>query len=141
MGKFMAREYVTLRGRKVNDEILWNETSVSRMQLTSAVVRVTRKAGRYQILGFAMTDGTSLKSAEVRIDNGEWQPATIDPASTSYSWKLFTIPWESPAKGEHTLASRAMDINGKIQPTEEDLGLKKTRWENNGQIIRRVLIS
>jgi len=141
MGKFMAREYVTLRGHKVNDEIFWNETSVSRMQLTSAVVRVTRKAGRYQILGFAMTDGTSLKSAEVRIDNGEWQPATIDPASTSYSWKLFTIPWESPAKGEHTLASRAMDINGKIQPTEEDLGLKKTRWENNGQIIRRVLIS
>jgi DMSO/TMAO reductase YedYZ molybdopterin-dependent catalytic subunit len=141
MGKFMAREYVTLRGEKVSDEIIWNETSVSKMQLTSAVVRVTRKAGRYQILGFAITDGTSLKSVEVRIDNGEWQSATIDPSSTSYSWKLFTIPWESPAKGEHTLASRAIDINGKIQPTEEDLGLKKTRWENNGQIVRRVLIS
>jgi DMSO/TMAO reductase YedYZ molybdopterin-dependent catalytic subunit len=140
MGKFMAREYVTLRGLKVHDEILWNETSVSRMQLTSAVVRVTRKAGKYQILGFALTEGTPLKSVQVRIDSGEWQAASIDPSSTSYSWKLFTLAWESPAKGEHTLASRAIDINGNIQPTEEDLMLKKTRWENNGQILRRVLV-
>jgi DMSO/TMAO reductase YedYZ molybdopterin-dependent catalytic subunit len=141
MGKFMAREYVTLRGHKVNDEILWNESSVSRIQLTSAVVRVTRKAERYQILGFALNDGTPLKTVEVRIDNADWQPATIDPAPTSHSWKLFTIPWESPAKGEHTLTSRAIDINGTIQPTEEELVFKKTRWENNGQIVRRVLVS
>lgn len=141
MGKFMAREYVTLRGQKVNNEMIWSETSVSRMQLTSAVVRVTRKAGRYQILGFAMTDGTPLKSVQIRIDNGEWKTATIDPASTTYSWKLFTVGWESPTKGEHTLVSQAIDINGNTQPTEEDLGLKKTRWENNGQIVRRVLVS
>jgi len=141
MGKFMAREYVTLRGHKVNDEILWNETSVSRMQLTSAVVRVTRKAGRYQILGFALSDGTTLKSVEVRIDGSEWRSATIDPTSTPYSWKLFTIPWETPAKGEHTLASRAIDVHGSIQPTDEELELKKTRWENNGQIVRKVLVS
>ena len=141
MGKFMAREYVTLRGQKVNDEILWNETSVSKMELTSAVVRVTRKAGQYEILGFALTDGTPLKFVQVRIDNGEWQTASIDSTSTPYSWKLFRMDWKAPAKGEHTLASRATDINGKIQPTEEELELKKTRWENNGQIVRRVLVS
>jgi DMSO/TMAO reductase YedYZ molybdopterin-dependent catalytic subunit len=141
MGKFMAREYVTLRGDKVDGEIVWNETSVSKMQLTSAVVRVTRKGGLYEIVGFALTDGTPLKSVQVRIDDGEWQSATIDSTATSYSWKLFRMPWKTPPKGEHGLVSRAVDINGRIQPTEEDLELKKTRWENNGQIVRRVLVS
>jgi hypothetical protein len=111
------------------------------MQLTSAVVRVTRKGNLYEIVGFALTDGTPVKSVQVRIDDGEWQSAIIDSTATSYSWKLFRIPWKAPTKGEHALVSRAVDINGKIQPSEEDLELKKTRWENNGQIVRRVLIS
>lgn len=140
MGKFMAREYVTLRGRKVGDETLWNETSVSRIQLKSMVARVTRMGSKCTILGFAMNDGTPLRSVEVRIDSGPWQTATIDKSSTAYSWKLFTLNWEDPTSGEHTLVSRAIDATGNIQPTEEELELKKTRWENNAQFARKVMI-
>ena len=140
MGKFMAREYVTLRGHKVGEETLWNETSVSRIQLKSMVARVTRTGNKCKILGFSMTDGTPLKSVEVRVDNGPWQAATIDKSSTSYSWKLFTLNWESPTPGEHTIVSRAIDATGNIQPTEEELELKKTRWENNAQFERKVMI-
>ena len=141
MGKFMAREYVTLRGHQVTGETIWNETSVSRMQLKSMVARVTRTGDRYKVLGFALTDGTPLRAVEVRIDNGPWQPATIDLSSTPHSWKLFTVIWQSPARGEHTIVSRAIDVNGSVQPTDEELGLKKTRWENNGQVARKVMIA
>jgi DMSO/TMAO reductase YedYZ molybdopterin-dependent catalytic subunit len=141
MGKFMAREYVTLRGNPVGNEVIWNETSVSRIQLKSVVVRVTRTGRQVKILGFALTDGTPLKTVEVRIDNGGWQPATLDKSSTPYSWKLFTHVWESATPGEHTIVSRAIDANGSVQPTEEELELKKTRWENNGQFPRKVAIT
>lgn len=140
MGKFMAREYVTLRGHKLGNDVVWNETSVSRMQLKSMVARVTRTGSTCKVLGFALTDGTPLKAVEVSIDNGPWKPATLDKSNTPYSWKLFSYRWEGVQPGEHTLVSRAIDAHGNIQPKETDLELKKTRWENNGQYVRKVLI-
>ncbi|MCI0621298.1 MAG: molybdopterin-dependent oxidoreductase [Acidobacteria bacterium] len=141
MGKFMAREYVTLRGDKIGSGVAWNETSVSRMQLKSMVARVTRSGSTLKVLGFALNDGTPLKSVEVSIDNGPWKPAALDKSNTPYSWKLFTYRWEGTQPGEHTLVSRAIDANGRVQPTEGELESKKTRWENNGQYVRKVLIS
>ena len=35
MGKYMAREYVTLRGMRNGENVIWNESSVSRMRLKS----------------------------------------------------------------------------------------------------------
>jgi hypothetical protein len=77
----------------------------------------------------------------VRIDNGGWQPATLDKSSTAYSWKLFTHVWESAMPGEHRIVSRATDANGNVQPTEEELEPKKTRWENNAQFLRKVVVT
>jgi hypothetical protein len=47
-----------------------------------------------------------------------------------------------PAPGEHTIRSRAFDMNGSMQPAPDDpfLASKRTYWESNGQITRRVLI-
>jgi DMSO/TMAO reductase YedYZ molybdopterin-dependent catalytic subunit len=141
MGKFMAREYVTLRGESLGDGILWNETSVSRMQLKSMIARVTRTGTTCNVTGFALNDGTPLRAVEVSIDSGPWNRATLDKSNTPFSWKLFTYRWEVVRPGEHTLVSRAIDINGNIQPTDAELELKKTRWENNGQYLRKVVVS
>ena len=141
MGKFMAREYVTLRGLQSSEGIVWNETSVSRIQLKSMVARVTRRGRRCKILGFVLNDGTPLSSVEVRIDEGPWLPATIDRSSTAYSWKLFTYYWENAPRGEHRILSRVIDAYGRVQPEEKDLELKKTRWENNAQFTRTVMIA
>jgi len=141
MGKFMAREYVTLRGDKLGGDMAWNETSVSRMQLKSMVARVTRTGSNCKVLGFALNDGTPLKTVEVSIDSGPWRLATLDKSNTPYSWKLFTYRWEGAQPGEHTIASRAVDVRGNVQPTEAELESKKTRWENNGQYVRKILIS
>lgn len=141
MGKFMAREYVTLRDEAVGDNVKATETSITRMKLKSVIGRVTRGPAHHTIHGFALTDGTALDRIEVQIDDGPWNRATLDARNTRYSWQLFTYPWEGATAGEHTITSRAIDTNGKVQPAQADLEAKKTTWENNGQFPRRVMVS
>ena len=92
-------------------------------------------------LGACAHDGTPLRSVEVKVDNGPWERATLDPANTQYSWKLFTYAWKGAAAGEHTLVSRVTDENGVVQPTEAELARKKTFLEDNSQYPRRVRIA
>jgi DMSO/TMAO reductase YedYZ molybdopterin-dependent catalytic subunit len=140
MGRFMARDYVTLSRREIGGVERWEERSVTRMQLKSSIVRVTRRRNRYNIRGFVLNDGTPLRAVEVSIDGGPWQEATIDPRSSRYSWKLFDLEWRDPSPGEHTLVSRAIDENGQVQATLDELPEKPTRWENYGQFPRTVRI-
>jgi hypothetical protein len=140
MGRFMARDYVTLRGESVGDTTVWNETSVSRIRLKSAIGRVTRMGATIKATGFALTDGTGLKTVEVKVDDGPWKPAVLDKRNTRYSWQLFTYELTGAQPGEHTIVSRATDTRGEVQPVEEDLRGKKTRWENNGQFVRKFKI-
>jgi DMSO/TMAO reductase YedYZ molybdopterin-dependent catalytic subunit len=142
LGKYQARWYRTLRGETIGGETIWMETSVTHMQLKSFIARVTADAGRHKVLGVVLNDGTPIKSVEVRVDDGPWQPATIDPATNSkYSWKLFTYSWNGATPGEHTLVSRVTDVTGKVQPTAEDIANKKTFLEDNSQHPRKVMIS
>jgi len=142
LGKFQARWYRTVKGEMIDGQMTWNETAVTHMQVKSFIARVTREGNRCKVLGVALTDGTPLKSVEVRVDEGPWQAATIDPATRAkYSWKLFTYVWNDVTPGEHTLVSRATDLNGKVQPTEKDLENKKSFLEDNSQHPRKVMIS
>jgi len=140
MGRFMARDYVTLRGQQVGDATVWNETSVGRTRLKSAIGRVTRTGTALKATGFALTDGTALKSVDISVDGGAWKPAVLDKRNSRYSWQLFTYDWSGAQAGEHTIVSRATDVKGEVQPTEDDLKGKKTRWENNGQFVRKFKI-
>jgi DMSO/TMAO reductase YedYZ molybdopterin-dependent catalytic subunit len=142
LGKFQARWYRTLRGETINGEMKWTETAVTHMQLKSFIARVARDGSGHKVLGVVLNDGTPIKSVEVRVDDGPWQPATMDPAtSAKYSWKLFTYAWTGARPGEHTIVSRVTDITGKVQPTAEELETKKTFLEDNSQFPRKVMIS
>jgi DMSO/TMAO reductase YedYZ molybdopterin-dependent catalytic subunit len=142
LGKYQARWYRTLRGEMINGELKWTERAVTHMQLKSYIARVTRQGDRYNVLGVVLNDGTPVKSVEVRIDEGPWQPATMDPATSGkYSWKLFTYTWTGATPGEHTLVSRVTDAMGQLQPTVEDLETKKSFLEDNSQHPRKLTIS
>ena len=142
LGKFQARWYRTLRGEMIDGELKWTEAAVTHMQLKSFIARVTRDGGRLKVLGVVLNDGTPLKSVEVRVDAGPWQPATMDPSTSGkYSWKLFTCAWDGASPGEHTLVSRVTDVNGQVQPTEKELETKKTFLEDNSQFPRKVMVS
>jgi DMSO/TMAO reductase YedYZ molybdopterin-dependent catalytic subunit len=141
MGRFMARDYVTLSRRDVGGVERWEERSVTKMRLKSSIIRVTRSDGFYQITGFVLNDGTPLRSVEVKIDDGAWQRAEIDPASSRYSWKLFNYSWRDPAPGAHTIVSRVTDVDGRVQATPDQMPQKPSRWENYAQFPRTVTIA
>jgi DMSO/TMAO reductase YedYZ molybdopterin-dependent catalytic subunit len=141
LGKFQARWYRTLRGEMINGEMKWTETAITRMQLKSFIARVTSDGSRHKVMGVVLNDGTPIKSVEVKVDDGPWQPATLDPATNAkYSWKLFTYTWNGATPGEHTLVSRVTDAKGEVQPTAEELEVKKTFLEDNSQHPRKVMI-
>jgi DMSO/TMAO reductase YedYZ molybdopterin-dependent catalytic subunit len=145
LGNYQARWYRTLRGvggtGEDNDkDTQWVETEVTHMQLKSVIARVRKTGGSHQILGFVLNDGSPLKSVEVSIDGGAWQPAALDKSNTQFSWKLFTYDWSGAAPGEHTIVSRATDSNGATQPDTAGLKRKKTFLEDNAQFPRKVMI-
>jgi hypothetical protein len=126
----------------IDGEMKWKETAITHMQLKSFIARVTRDASGHKVLGVVLNDGTPLKSVEVRVDDGPWHAATLDPATSGkFSWKLFTYTWNGATPGEHTLVSRVTDATGKVQPTEEELETKKTFLEDNSQFPRKVMIA
>ncbi len=146
MGRFMARDYVTLRGERRGDETVFVETSVNRMNLKSIIARVTRQPTKSGVVpvkafGAAWSDGTEIKSVEVKVDEGKWRPAVLDKAPRDkYSWVFFSIDLGDLKPGKHTLVSRATDANGRVQPAAEDdeIALKKTYWEAYQQWPREI---
>ncbi len=137
MGRFMARDYVTVRGERLGEEIVYVESSVTRIQLKSVVARVTRqRTSDNQVsakaFGVAWDDGTGIAKVEVKVDDGRWQTAVLnDEPRSKYGWTFFSIDLGQLSSGQHTIVSRAIDINGRIQPAAEDdeIALKKTYWE------------
>jgi DMSO/TMAO reductase YedYZ molybdopterin-dependent catalytic subunit len=142
LGKFQARWYRTLRGEMIDGEMKWKEAGITHMNPKSFIARVTKDGSRHKVLGVALNDGTPLKVVEVKIDQGPWQVATMDPSTKDkFGWKFFTYAWNGATPGEHTLVSRVTDATGKVQPTEQELETKKSFLEHNPQSPRKVMIS
>ena len=148
MGRYMARDYVTVRGERRGDEIVFLETSVARMNLKSVIARVTRRPATngsipLKAYGAAWSDGTEIKRVEVQIDGGEWRTATLDKEPRSkYSWVFFSIDLGVVPPGKHVVVSRAIDAHGKVQPAADDdeIALKKTYWEAYAQWPREITL-
>jgi DMSO/TMAO reductase YedYZ molybdopterin-dependent catalytic subunit len=145
-GRFMARDYVTIRELGLGTgEVVWTATGIGPARLKSAPAKVTRRDGRYTIIGVAW--GAPVQAVEVSIDGGGWTPATLygrSPrgGSRGYAWRFWTFDWGTPAEGQHTIASRAIDVDSDIQPApgDEVIAARRTFWENNGHITRRIII-
>jgi DMSO/TMAO reductase YedYZ molybdopterin-dependent catalytic subunit len=140
MGRFQARDYVTIMGRQNGDKTEWVETSVTKIRTKSMIARVTRQAtGALSVFGVAMTDGTPLKSIEVQLDEGAWVQAKLEKPANPYAWTWFRAELPAPAAGAHSVASRATDALGRTQPA--NLDMKKTNWENNAIWRRQIQIA
>jgi DMSO/TMAO reductase YedYZ molybdopterin-dependent catalytic subunit len=142
LGKFQARWYRTLKGEMINGEMKWVETAITHLQIKSFVARVTKAGNQHKVLAIALNDGTPLKAVELKVDDGPWQAMTADPSTNAkYGWKFYNYTWNGAPAGEHTLVSRATDVNGQVQPTEKDLENKKTFLEDNSQHPRKLTIA
>jgi DMSO/TMAO reductase YedYZ molybdopterin-dependent catalytic subunit len=148
-GRFMARDYVTVREEARDRTSVWTFATVRHDRLKSAPAKVTRRNGHYAIMGAAW--GAPIAEVEVRIDDGPWMTAALDDppprkrgsrGRSEFAWRFWTLDWGRPTPGEHAITSRAFDVDGNLQPAPNDprLAGKVTFWESNGQITRRVRI-
>lgn len=123
-GQHMARNYLSLRAVETPDGPIWLDMSISRTNMKSVVARVTRKragAGwQYRIAGAAWGGQTPIESVELQVDDGGWRKASIDERGGRYAWLLWSTVVRDLAPGPHTLVSRAIDANGRRQPTAEE---------------------
>jgi DMSO/TMAO reductase YedYZ molybdopterin-dependent catalytic subunit len=148
-GRFMARDYVSIREEDRGGDTVWTFTSVTHERLKSAPAKVTRRGDKYTVMGAAW--GAPIAKVEVQVDDGAWQATKLarhlsrgngSRHGDESAWKFWTLDWGTPAAGEHAIRSRAYDRDGNVQPTPEDPSItnRRTFYENNGHITRRVLI-
>jgi DMSO/TMAO reductase YedYZ molybdopterin-dependent catalytic subunit len=149
MGRFMGRDYVTVRGERRGGEVVFVETSVTRMNLKSIVARITRRPAKNGAIplaayGAAWDDGTGIQKVQVKVDDGKWQDTTLDEQPRAkFSWVFFSIDLGALAPGKHTVVSRAIDVKGRVQPpaADDEIALKKTYWEAFQQWPREIEVS
>ena len=142
MGRFMAKDYVTLREEERDGRVTLTQTSVGRTLIKSMPVKVTRKDGQYRVVGAAW--GAPIDRVEVQVDGGAWMPATLDRTEKAeFAWTPWSLTWTDARPGTHTVTSRAIDTQGNIQPAMDDprITRKKTYWESNGQVGRRIQLT
>ena len=125
-------------GRQLGDQVEYTETSVGRQRIKSVVAHVSRANGRIKVFGAAWSDGTPLKTVDVKIDDGAWQTARLDRQPNPFAWTFFTLETGALPTGEHKVVSRATDARGRSQPASLDL--KKTYWEDNAQFTRTIAV-
>ena len=93
------------------------------------------KAGTVHILGVAFGGLNAVAKVEVSLDGGKtWTAARfVGPDLGKYAWRQFAFAAQMPA-GEFTLASRATDSAGNVQPeqrVENAGGFNNTSWADH----------
>jgi DMSO/TMAO reductase YedYZ molybdopterin-dependent catalytic subunit len=77
-----------------------------------------RENGVVPLGGIAFAGNRGIASVEVRVDDGDWQPAMLDPHNDPLTWRFWRFDWAAQP-GKHTLAVRAVDGTGQPQTEQE----------------------
>ncbi len=70
------------------------------------------------IAGVAWAQHTGVEKVEVRIDKGQWMPATLAPAISDDTWLQWSMPWTPGEAKVYLIESRVTDKNGTVQSGE-----------------------
>ncbi|SDQ58581.1 molybdopterin-dependent oxidoreductase [Microbacterium sp. cf332] len=74
-------------------------------------------AGTVAVAGMAWAQTVGIERVEVRIDDGDWQAATLSTPINADTWVQWVLEWQAEA-GTHYVEVRAVNKNGDTQ-TEE----------------------
>lgn len=95
-------------------------------------------AGELQVYGTAFAGRDPIASVEVRVDDGPWQPATLDYRGGPDVWTLWHIPWEAGV-GEHTVQARCLTESGaKSDPRPEGDGAWAAGYNGSMALIYTI---
>jgi len=80
------------------------------------------------IRGFALSGAPDIAKVEWTEDGGAtWSEAALDPRREPYAWRLWSFRWTPKEAGTATLAVRATDGRGAVQP-------KEAAWNPSGYL-------
>jgi DMSO/TMAO reductase YedYZ molybdopterin-dependent catalytic subunit len=79
----------------------------------------SRGSGDVLIGGVAWAPQRGIRSVEVRIDDGPWQPAVLGPDANVDYWRQWYLRWPATEAGEHRVTVRATDGTGAVQSSED----------------------
>ncbi|MCX5044334.1 molybdopterin-dependent oxidoreductase [Aldersonia sp. NBC_00410] len=89
--------------------------TASRIEVPASFARVA--PGTVLVAGTAWAQHRGIALVEVRVDDGEWQPATLAGLYSIDTWRQWTWMWNAEP-GSHTLQVRATDLDGNTQTDE-----------------------
>lgn len=104
-----AKSYWTQRGWDDHGPIL----PASRIDVPAPLAEVD--AGTLVVAGTAWAQHTGISRVDVRLDEGDWKPATVLTEVSTDTWRQWRIEFDVPTKGLHSVTTRAVDANGNIQ--------------------------
>jgi DMSO/TMAO reductase YedYZ molybdopterin-dependent catalytic subunit len=110
---FAADEaYWTPRGYSAEAPIKFS----SRLDTPRTVTPVT--AGRTPVAGVAWDQTVGIERVEVKIDDADWQPATLSSPVNDDTWVQWYVDWDA-TPGSHNITVRAVNKNGDLQTEEQ----------------------
>ena len=74
-------------------------------------------AGKIPIAGVAWAQSVGIERVEVKIDEGDWMPATMSTPINDDTWVQWFMEWDA-TPGTHYVAVRAVNKNGDLQIEE-----------------------
>ncbi|GAA4043882.1 molybdopterin-dependent oxidoreductase [Agromyces indicus] len=74
-------------------------------------------AGSAVIAGVAWAQTVGIERVEVRIDDGDWEPATLSAPVNVDTWVQWYLEWEA-TPGTHYVTARAVNRDGELQVEE-----------------------
>ena len=130
-GYFNAERYIVVdsSGRTVG--------TVREMPVKSVIAwpsdgeRVRRGANR--VFGFAWSGLGLVERVEVSTDGQRsWSPARLNPGDGPLAWTRWEFDWSPSSPGRATIAARATDAAGNVQPN-------KTTWNKFGYQMNAIV--
>lgn len=75
---------------------------------------IERENGIVPLGGIAFAGNRGVSKVEIKIDDGDWQAAQLDPQNDPLTWRFWRYDWQA-SPGKHTLTVRATDGTGALQ--------------------------
>ncbi|MEP6298887.1 MAG: molybdopterin-dependent oxidoreductase [Ilumatobacter sp.] len=91
----------------------------SRIDTVDGLGTLERDAdGVAAIGGVAWAQTRGISAVEVKIDDGEWEPAELGEALNDDTWRQWAYRWTPASEGRSSITTRAIDGNGEVQTDE-----------------------
>lgn len=130
-GLYMSKRYFTARRDSASGGFIVSPVQEMRVksQIASPMHGAVLPVAPCSIRGAAWTGSGEIAKVEVRLDGADWQPAVLDGQRAPHAWVFWEYFWRDPTPGEHSIAVRAFDREGRTQPEREDSS-RLNRYDN-----------